>query len=76
MIFFLKKFKEFDANNFTLIKDKLVKYFYNFGKEIVVKNDDREIVGVFKDIDNDGSLILECDSVEKKFFSGDVFELN
>lgn len=73
---FLKKFKKFDANNFTLIKDKLIKYFYNFGKEIVVKNDDREIVGVFKDIDNDGSLILECDSVEKKFFSGDVFELN
>lgn len=72
---FLKKFKEFDANDCNLIKNKLIKYFYNFGKEIIVKNNNEEISGIFKNIDNDGSLILDCGGIEKKFFSGDVFDI-
>ena len=70
---FLKKFEQFDVSNFDLIKNKLIQYFYNFGKEIIVKNNNEQIIGVFKDIDLDGSLILDCDATERRFFSGDVF---
>lgn len=70
---FLKKFEEFDVSNFNVIKNKLIEYFYNFSKEIVIKNNNEETIGIFKDIGNDGSLILDCNGVDKRFFSGDVF---
>lgn len=72
---FLKKFKEFNINNCDLIKNKLIKYFYNFGKKIIIRNNNEEISGIFKNIDNNGSLILDCNGIEKRFFSGDVFGL-
>lgn len=72
---FLKKFEEFDVSNFNVIKNKLIEYFYNFSKEIVIKNNNEETIGIFKDIGNDGSLILDCNGVDKRFFSGDVFNI-
>lgn len=72
---FLKKFKEFNINNCDLIKNKLIKYFYNFGKKIIIRNNNEEISGIFKNIDNNGSLILDCNGIEKRFFSGDVFNI-
>lgn len=70
---FLNKFEKFDVSNFNLLKNKLMQYFYNFKKEIIITNNNEEVIGVFNDIDIDGSLILDCNEIEKKFFSGDVF---
>lgn len=43
-----------------------------FGKEITVHQDDKVLRGKAVRLDNDGSLVLNCDGKEMKVFSGDV----
>ena len=55
-------------DNFDLLKNKLIQYFYDFGEEILVKNSNKGLTGMFKDVDVDISLILGCNGVERRLF--------
>jgi BirA family biotin operon repressor/biotin-[acetyl-CoA-carboxylase] ligase len=51
-----------------------LKQAYNFKKNIVVKNDSKQIEGIFNDLDLDGSLILESKNGMLKISAGDLLK--
>ena len=62
--------------NFSSVIQEWLKYGYNLGKTITVKNVDnssKTITGIFKTIDNSGNLILQTENKLEKIFVGDVF---
>ncbi len=61
------------TNNFEEIKSIWLNYAYNLGKKIKVSGKN-EIEGIFKDLDSEGTLILEIENGEiYKIVSGDIF---
>ena len=63
-------FKQWEQNGFEIIRDKWLESCYKLNQEIEVNSQK----GIFKDIDRDGTLILELDNGENIFVrSGDVF---
>jgi biotin-(acetyl-CoA carboxylase) ligase len=59
-------------NGFNTIRELWLKYAYNFEKEIIISNNGEKIKGIFKDLDMDGVLILECGGKIMKIYSADV----
>jgi BirA family biotin operon repressor/biotin-[acetyl-CoA-carboxylase] ligase len=45
---------------FKNIRNLWLKAAYRLGEEIIVNNQDSQITGIFKDLDNNGNLILQC----------------
>ena len=64
--FLLKKWYEF---GFSYIREDWLKNCYKLKKEIKVNN----IVGIFEDLDIDGTLILKTKEGTTKIYSGDIF---
>lgn len=76
--YFLEKFdyyfNDLKLNGFKLIHDIWLKNSYNYKKQITVKNNKFDIVGIFEDFSLDGTLILkENDGNIIKIISGDIF---
>ncbi len=62
-----------NTNNFEEIRQIWLNYAYNLGKKIKISGKN-EIEGIFKDLDNEGSLIVEDENGKiHKIFSGDIF---
>lgn len=75
---FVKMFNFFSndliSNGFNNIRNLWLNYAYNFQKIIKVKNSlNEEIEGIFKDLDKDGTLILEIEQKLHYINSGDIF---
>lgn len=62
-----------NKNNFEIIKQKWIDNAYNFKKEIIAKTSFVEYKGIFENMDNDGTLILNCNSNIIKINSADIF---
>lgn len=66
--------RELQTNGFSTIRNEWLSYAYNFGKEVTIKNKNNEFVGVFKELDENGTLILDVKGRgEVKILSADVF---
>ena len=73
---FLERFinKFFDGydlflnGGFMFIKPKYEQFIDFLGKEITINNLDEKIVGIAKEITNDGAIVIN----DKKFFTGDI----
>ena len=50
------------------IKPKYEQFIDFLGKEITINNLDEKIVGIAKEITNDGAIVIN----DKKFFTGDI----
>ena len=76
---FIKNFEDLRNNintfGFNVIRNEWLNFAYKLKKEIKVKIDDIEYIGVFDTIDEDGALVLKIDSNIKKFYSADVFNI-
>lgn len=68
---FLKK--QYETYGFDMLKGLWLDNAYNRGKNISVKQNGKEIQGVFNDLDADGSLILETSKGAVKVLVGDIF---
>ena len=65
---------EFKAKGFEVIRNEWLKYAYNLRKQITVKLDEKEYIGVFEDLDKEGNLVLKLENgAVQKISSGDVF---
>jgi len=62
-------FDEWKRYGFSVIREKWIKNCYKLGKTIKVN----EIEGIFKDLDKDGTLILETKNEVLYIKSGDIF---
>lgn len=65
--------EELQNNGFKNIRNEWLCLAYNFEKEITVKIKDKEFKGIFKDLDMDGTLILDTKDELKKIVSADIF---
>ena len=76
---FIKNFEDLRNNintfGFNVIRNEWLNFAYKLKKEIKVKIDDIEYIGVFDTIDEEGALVLKIDSNIKKFYSADVFNI-
>ncbi len=63
----------FKINGFKKIREEWLSFAYNFKKEITVKTKQKELIGIFSDLDDDGTLILDTKNGQEKIFSGDIF---
>ncbi len=62
------------GHNFNFFRDEWLKKAAGLGKEIIVRLDNEEIIGIFKTIDKEGRLILKLfDGTIRKISAGDVF---
>ena len=68
---FLKK--QYETFGFDVLKAAWLDNAYNRGKNILVKQNGKEIRGIFSTIDDDGSLILETSNGVVKVLAGDIF---
>ena len=69
----LDEFNKYNIDNFDAIRNEWLKFAYNLNKNITVKINNKELNGIFKDLDKEGNLILNTDNGEIKISSGDVF---
>ena len=76
---FIKNFESLQNNintfGFNFVKNEWLSFAYKIKKEIKVKIDDIEYIGIFDTIDEDGALVLKIDNNIKKFYSADVFNI-
>lgn len=70
---FIDTFENYSIDNFNLIRKQLLNYSYNLNKTITVKTGKNIITGIFVDIDDQGTLLLNCGDSIKKIYSGDIF---
>lgn len=72
---FIYYFEDLKNNGFKKVHDIWLKNSYNYKKEIIIKNYNKEnLIGIFEDFDLDGTLILKKDNNELiKIVSGDIF---
>ena len=72
---FLKNLAMWDeGNNFDHIRKRWLKKATGLGEEIVVRLENEEIRGIFRDLDHDGELILGLSRGQtKRISAGDVF---
>lgn len=73
---FLDEFEKIYQNyldfSFKNIRNLWLKNAYKLGEEILIKLDEKEIKGIFEDLDEDGNLILENKNFLEKISFGDV----
>jgi len=66
----------YNWNNFLTEKKKLYNFYKKslilLGKKIKIKTDNQILSGVFKDINYDGSIILDIDNEIKHIYSGNI----
>lgn len=65
--------EEFQVVGFDRIRNEWLSFAYNFGKTITVKIKDKEFEGIFEELDEDGTLILNTKNGQKRILSADVF---
>jgi BirA family biotin operon repressor/biotin-[acetyl-CoA-carboxylase] ligase len=71
---FINVFENYNLSSFNVIRERWLNYAYNLKNEIEVKIDDVSMVGIFEDLDVDGTLILKKkDGSYTKIISGDIF---
>ena len=74
---YLQKFDAYlenlQKNGFNDIKQKWLSHAYKLGKEIMIKQDDKEENGFFAGIDDSANLLLRQSKGIKKIFAGEVF---
>ncbi|MFV0627489.1 MAG: biotin--[acetyl-CoA-carboxylase] ligase [Alphaproteobacteria bacterium] len=59
---------------FEILKQKWLKNVYGLNEKIVVNMENEKIEGIFRDIDDNGTLLLELkDGVVRKIYAGDIF---
>jgi len=58
---------------FKNIRELWLKNAYNLNQNITIKPSNTKISGVFKNIDDDGNILIEIDNKIMKFFFGDIF---
>jgi BirA family biotin operon repressor/biotin-[acetyl-CoA-carboxylase] ligase len=63
----------FSRSGFGPIGDEWIKYAYNFGREITVKINSSSVKGIFRDLRQDGSLLLATEDGEILVRSADIF---
>ncbi|NRA73407.1 MAG: biotin--[acetyl-CoA-carboxylase] ligase [Rickettsiales bacterium] len=59
---FSVNYKLWTTKGFADIKHRWMHYAYNVGKKISVNVNGKKIVGLFKDLDNNGQMVIEEDS--------------
>jgi len=74
---FLEEFKNIYENflsyGFKGVRQLWLQSAYNLNKKITVKLGEKEISGIFKDLDEEGNLVLEDEKEVMKINVGDVF---
>ncbi|MBM5782373.1 MAG: biotin--[acetyl-CoA-carboxylase] ligase [Pelagibacterales bacterium] len=74
---FLDQFTEIYNNylsyGFKGIRNLWLKEAYLLDKEIKAKNGSEEITGIFKDLDEEGNLLIEVSGVVRKILAADIF---
>ncbi|NCA28861.1 MAG: biotin--[acetyl-CoA-carboxylase] ligase [Proteobacteria bacterium] len=58
---------------FKNIRELWLKNAFNLDQNIIIKPNNISISGVFKNIDDDGNILIEVDNKIMKFFCGDIF---
>lgn len=69
---FEKTYFEFKKNDLKPFRHKIRKFSYLSNKEVQLKFGRKRIIGIVKDIDNDGCLVLETKDGPVKFNAGEV----
>lgn len=65
---FFDSYDLFLKEGFMFIKPKYEQFIDFLGKEITINNLDEKVVGIAKEITNDGAIVIN----DKKFFTGDI----
>lgn len=64
----------YNDHGFVHIRDEWLRYAYGINEPISVRMPNETLYGIFKNIDDDGSLLLEIpDKTIKNIYSGEVF---
>lgn len=74
---YLRNFSAYLENlqkkDFNDIRQQWLEHVYNLGKEIIVKQENKEESGIFVGIDDKANLLLKQGEIIKKISAGDVF---
>jgi BirA family biotin operon repressor/biotin-[acetyl-CoA-carboxylase] ligase len=70
---FQKLYENFLLYGYGAVRQLWLQSAYNLGKKVTVKQGEKEISGIFKDIDREGNLILENEDGLLKINVGDIF---
>lgn len=73
MQIFEKNLLELKEYGFALLREKWLKLAKNIGKNIIIKQNEKEEKGVFVGIDENANLLLQNPEKIKKILVGDVF---
>lgn len=65
--------KKYLQNGFGGLKSLWLDNAYNRGKNVVIRQNGKELKGIFKGIDDNGALIVETEDELKTILAGDVF---
>ncbi len=70
---FIEIYNNYLNYGFKGIRNLWLKEAYLLGKEIKVKDGEEELTGIFKDLDEQGNLLIEISGVVKKILAADIF---
>ncbi len=73
MEIFTKNLSLRQEKGFAVLRDKWLKNAKNLGQEIVVRQNGKEIKGMFVGIDEDAGLLIDVAGNTQKIWAGDVF---
>lgn len=67
---------QWQKQGFVQIREKWLNHVKGLGEEIEVHTDKENKIGVFKDVDENGALLLEHQNTLEKIYAGDIFYIN